>query len=894
MRFLTIRKLLVLITIGICTFYSNTHLFAQLRIDDISPKIDGTTITQPDWYQSVSGKGLCIAMSADGQRVYLGGHSGVWRSDDGGANWTHLERPQPTGGLVYVGGALLSPNVYDLLVSPTNKDIVFAATGRDARVPSQSGIYRSVDGGNLWTRVHQFINGTSTGITSRIVAAPDSPNIIYVAGQYAVAKSNDGGDTWTETRPQGTSGLNVWSIAVGRQQGTGRKIYAIGGGVWYSIDDGASWARETAAQSLGLTVGPPADGAGFSSKTLTINPSNPNIIYINSGGNIWKGDFTSVTTSGSGTAAWTQLPSTPIGFDGTTASGTDYIVAHNNPAGQLYLLASDRRTTHISIGEPASATSWIRIDRPNVHIDPHGIDLTAQFRYSESGSGAHGRIVMVNDGGAYFSTTSGATWQQGKGLSTLGLVNSAIMPNPGGKPSICIGTGDNSGFFSKDGGVTWKTQDYLGGDNDACFADPLQPNHLIVFAPRSGNKGIFLYRAPIGQIPDGAMGTSQRVSIPAPPPLPNDERGWNVVSSYYNLGYRPLIYTLSGQQPQPNGDFITLRFTETQSILLRTKMLGSVDSPSDWVNVSADEEPGVKVFQEGPELPAGVGVVQASGGHESPVYYAGDPNGLQRLWKWTKGMNQWQQLIPGPITNGTPLPSIARRFFVDPYRPNVIYIVDRNNVRRSDDGGSKWVLDTRLQNALTENSAFPIAIPDDGNPGEALLRDLIFDPIYPEYRFAIGPAGVFYTLDGANWHHFILTSAMPMRPNNATYDPCERALYVATNNRGILRFSPLPPDWEGKIGGLYAAEGKISMLRVQDVGTKYGHPSDQLDVEVVVKLDSWGEKAFGFQLRKDGNGLARKGMLTQLREAFRTNTTIKIDYSRSGCNTGEIIRVMKL
>src|SRR5262245_20058322 len=98
-----------------------------MQIDDVSPTRDATTITLSGLLQSISGKALCIACAVDGARVYLGGHSGVWRSDDRGAHWIHLTRNQPAPGQTAVPGALLVPNVYDLLVSPANRNLVLAA-----------------------------------------------------------------------------------------------------------------------------------------------------------------------------------------------------------------------------------------------------------------------------------------------------------------------------------------------------------------------------------------------------------------------------------------------------------------------------------------------------------------------------------------------------------------------------------------------------------------------------------------------------------------------------------------------------------------------------------------------------------------------------------------------
>jgi hypothetical protein len=91
---------------------------------------------------------------------------------------------------------------------------------------------------------------------------------------------------------------------------------------------------------------------------------------------------------------------------------------------------------------------------------------------------------------------------------------------------------------------------------------------------------------------------------------------------------------------------------------------------------------------------------------------------------------------------------------------------------------------------------------------------------------------------------------------------------------------------------LLNAFGKINMLRINDVGTKYGPNSDQIDVEVVITLNTEPGKAFGFQLRNDNNGPARTGMLDLLRDAYANSWNVNIDYDISeGKKNGTIMRV---
>jgi hypothetical protein len=92
--------------------------------------------------------------------------------------------------------------------------------------------------------------------------------------------------------------------------------------------------------------------------------------------------------------------------------------------------------------------------------------------------------------------------------------------------------------------------------------------------------------------------------------------------------------------------------------------------------------------------------------------------------------------------------------------------------------------------------------------------------------------------------------------------------------------------------------GKLSFLRVHDVGGKYGPANDQIDAEVIIKFKNKQGKAFGFQLRNDNNKEVRNGMLQILRDAFNNDYTVTIDYKarkgndvRPAAKNGVIIRV---
>ena len=361
---------------------------------------------------------------------------------------------------------------------------------------------------------------------------------MFAGGQFAVGISTNGGQTWTEQQPQGTSAQAVYYVVSGPRLANGsRHVFAAGSRIWHSADGGQTWSADPKV----LSAGSPADGPGYSARCLCVDPTNPLRIYFaRDGGELWRGVL---PASGTGAMSWTQLPSPPKDYDGTTASGADFILVHRDPNGERQLIYSDRRTVHASSGEPSDSSDWTRIDGTPVHVDPHGAAVTPTFNWAGAGR-ASGRIALVNDGGVVFGTDGAETWSFGAGLSTLGLVNTAVLPRRGEDPTIVVQSGDNNGFVSSDGGRTWETQDYRGGDNGPSFADPRQPDRLYVVAGRSGTGAVFLYTADAGDVPDASWGTDDRVVVPSPAPPAGESRGrWNVWARNFQLGYRPLVLT---------------------------------------------------------------------------------------------------------------------------------------------------------------------------------------------------------------------------------------------------------------------------------------------------------------------------------------------------------------
>lgn len=224
-------------------------------------------------------------------------------------------------------------------------------------------------------------------------------------------------------------------------------------------------------------------------------------------------------------------------------------------------------------------------------------------------------------------------------------------------------------------------------------------------------------------------------------------------------------------------------------------------------------------------------------------------------------------------------------------------------VSRSRDRGATWTR-TRVTDG-TRHSAFPeIAVAANGTVGVLYIDfdDSGASTIF-RHRFA------FSSNNGMTWSTENLQNMDPGPITNATsgflwgdYEGLTaqgNAFYGVFTGESIGRSTlQLDPIFFTRsadpIGSLLAAEGKVTLLRVHDVETGFGPPTDFIDVEVVIALDSQPGKAFGFQLRADANRNARRDMLNLLRDAFKRERRVRIDYFRTGVRNGRIIRVVQI
>lgn len=223
---------------------------------------------------------------------------GLWKSTDGGANWQ----------LLGLGEQRI---ISKIIVDPSNSNTLYAATmGLPFERNNKRGLYKSVDGGLSWKQI-LFVS-EQTGIID-LEIAPDDPKVLYaaawdrlrnnresiVSGANArVWKTTDGGQTWSKL----SGGLpedNQSRIGLSIDPQDGKRVWATYAGadlrfqgVYQTTDGGQNWVKNTDGS---LDYDFQSDFAWYFGK-ICVNPFNPEDIWMLGvytlrsldGGNTWE------------------------------------------------------------------------------------------------------------------------------------------------------------------------------------------------------------------------------------------------------------------------------------------------------------------------------------------------------------------------------------------------------------------------------------------------------------------------------------------------------------------------------------------------------------------------------------------------------------------------------
>ena len=173
---------------------------------------------------------------------------GIYRSDDGGKNWTNL-------------GLKKSEHIGRVVIDPRDSKVVYVAAEGPLWGPGgDRGLYKTTDGGKNWKAVLTI--SENTGVVD-VAIDPSNPDIVYAAAyqrrrhvftlidggpESAIYKSTDAGASWNKLK-SGLPTVDMGRIGLAVSPADPNVVYATieagdgKGGVFRSDDKGATWER---------------------------------------------------------------------------------------------------------------------------------------------------------------------------------------------------------------------------------------------------------------------------------------------------------------------------------------------------------------------------------------------------------------------------------------------------------------------------------------------------------------------------------------------------------------------------------------------------------------------------------------------------------------------------
>ena len=121
-----------------------------------------------------------LAVDSGGQIVFLGAHTGLFRSGDEGRSWTK----------VTVSNKHAHIDVLDIAPDPHEPATIYVAT-------HQVGVVKSTDGGKTWTEVNSGLNGLDVHGLAIDPRAPAKLHAAVVKKGEGFYRTTDGGSKWT-------------------------------------------------------------------------------------------------------------------------------------------------------------------------------------------------------------------------------------------------------------------------------------------------------------------------------------------------------------------------------------------------------------------------------------------------------------------------------------------------------------------------------------------------------------------------------------------------------------------------------------------------------------------------------------------------------------------------
>jgi photosystem II stability/assembly factor-like uncharacterized protein len=722
---------------------------------------------------------------------------------------------------------------------------------------------------DVWTPIGpiaiNWSDGSSTGVLFHIAIPASNPSVIYVSSRTSgVWASSDHGARWRAASGDLPS-LVVLGLAV--DAAAPDHLYVVLGeaGVYESKDAGGSWTK------VGAPPGLPSDVTD-----LIVDPSNGLRLYLRAQDGIYRSDDGGATWQPSLDGAASHLVMAP--------SSPRVLYAGLPHQGVFRTRDGGARWTRLLAG-PAAVDIKVAVTAADAAV------IYTRFKITST----ENPVYATNDGGRSWSLSSTPDW----------YVELIAADDTNAQRVYVAGV---KFYRSDDRGATWAVMDGAHDDHHAVASDPGQPTDIYtacdggLYLSAQGNDWTFVAdgianveffdladsttrpELAIGGTQDNGTVMTADVALEWTQIWDGDGATVAIDPTNADVMYMMQQYastiarsdnggashpTNVGHGLPPGHVCFNLRFgldpTDPRILLACCNEL--------WLGVPTMPLIPWRTIFTPPDAPA-----------EKVTMFAIGPDGMYHVA--TNLGRIYAGVGPGgggwPLAFHHPSGDPAADLVVDPDDPQVLYAAFA--------GGSERVYRLHRSAPAALFTAIPITA---GLPSGLTVKTLAVDAMRPLVIYAGTNQGVYRarsTDQGASWIWDDYNAGLP---------PADvRALRVHSTT-GLMRAatfgrSAFQVNTDMPVGSLLNISGRLTSLRVHDVGTRWGRPPNELDAEVIFTLDTNDVLTFGFQLRADSEAPTRSGMLSLLRAAFVADGVVSIDFIRTAPRVGTVTRVARI